>query len=137
MPNDFSRIDRVQELIQVELAAIIQKEISDPRLGMITLTGVDVSKDMKHAKVYVTVLPDEKAKESVQTLNHACGFIRFCLGKRVTFRTLPRLRFYHDDTTIQANRVSKLIDMGLASEPDELDELSRDSTEIDSDRSSE
>lgn len=134
MPNDFSRIDRVQDLVQVELASIIQKEIRDPRLGMVTLTSVDVSKDMKHAKVYVTVLPDEQAKESVQILNNASGFIRFCLGKRVNFRSLPRLRFYYDDITIQANRVGKLIEMGLS---EEEDRSSRDSNEIDSDSHSE
>lgn len=111
MPSDFSRIDRIQDLMQVSLATIIQQEISDPRLAkMVTVTGVIVSKDMKHAKVYVTVLPDDKAKESVRVLNNASGFIRTTLAKRVTFRSLPNLRFYYDDTTIQANRVGKLLD---------------------------
>lgn len=110
MPSDFSRIDRIQDLMQVSLATIIQQEISDPRLAkMVTVTGVIVSKDMKHAKVYVTVLPDDKAKESVRVLNNASGFIRTSLAKRVTFRSLPNLRFYYDDTTIQANRVGKLL----------------------------
>ncbi|MGE4348971.1 MAG: 30S ribosome-binding factor RbfA [Candidatus Berkiella sp.] len=111
MASDFSRIDRIQDFMQASLATIIQQEINDPRLAkMVTVTGVIVSKDMKHAKVYVTVLPDDKAKESVRILNNAAGFIRTTLAKRVTFRSLPNLRFYYDDTTIQANRVGKLLD---------------------------
>lgn len=121
MPNDFSRIERIQDLIQVELAKIVQQEIRDPRLAMVTITSVAVSKDIKHAKVYVTVFPDSQVQESIKVLNRASGYIRTILANRVTFKNLPSLKFYFDDTTIEANRIGKLIDQAVGEKSSEED----------------
>lgn len=110
MPNDFSRLERIQDLIQIELAKIIQQEIRDPRLAMVTITEVVVSKDLRHAKIYVTVYPDEKTEISLQVLNRASGYMRSLLAKKITCKNLPSLRFIYDDTTIKANQIDRLID---------------------------
>lgn len=116
MPRDFKRTDRIATAIQQEVAQIIQQEIQDPRLGMVTLSEVKVSKDLAHAKIYVNVLPDELAVESVKTLNSAAGFVRGLLSKRINTRTVPALSFVYDDTTLKANKLSKLIDQACAAD---------------------
>lgn len=116
MPRDFKRTDRIADAIQREIAQIIQQEIKDPRLGMVTLSEVKVSKDLAYAKIFVNVLPDELAVESVKTLNNAAGFMRGLLSKRINTRIVPALSFVYDDTTLKANRLSKLIDDACASD---------------------
>lgn len=116
MPRDFKRTDRIADTIQRELAQIIQQEIKDPRLGMVTIALVKVSKDLAYAKVYVNVLPDELAVESVKTLNNAAGFMRSLLAKRMSIRIIPALTFVYDDTTLQAEKLSKLIDAACAAD---------------------
>jgi len=116
MPRDFNRTDRIADTIQRELAQIIQQEIKDPRLGIVTLSLVKVSKDLAYAKIYVNVLPDESAVESVKTLNKAAGFMRGLLAKRMTTRIIPALTFVYDDTTLQASKLSKLIDRAVAAD---------------------
>lgn len=110
MPRDFKRTDRISDMIQKVLAVIIQQELKDPRLGMVTISEVKVSKDLAFAKVYVNVLPDELAQESVKTLNSAAGFMRGLLSKQMKTRIVPQLQFIYDETTLKANRLSKLID---------------------------
>lgn len=110
MPGDFSRIDRVQDTMQKVLASILQLDIKDPRVSMVTITEVVVSKDLKYAKVYVTVLEDDKAAECIKVLNKAAGFIRVQLSKKMQLRSIPSLKFIFDDTTIRANRISQIID---------------------------
>ena len=116
MPRDFKRTDRVADAIQKELAQIIQQEIKDPRIGMVTISGVKVSKDLAYAKIYVNVMPDEMALESVKTLNSASGFMRTLLSKRINTRTIPSLSFVYDETTLKANRLNKLIEQACASD---------------------
>jgi ribosome-binding factor A len=110
MARDFNRTDRIADVIQKELAQIIHQEMKDPRVGLITLAQVKVSKDLSHAKVYVSVMMEERSKEALETLNKASGFLRAQLAKRVQMRVMPILSFVYDDTTIKANRLSKLID---------------------------
>tara|TARA_R110002110_G_scaffold415562_1_gene651048 strand:- start:12467 stop:12868 length:402 start_codon:yes stop_codon:yes gene_type:complete len=128
MPKDFSRIDRVQDLMQRELALLIQQNIKDPRVGMITVTDVVASKDLKYAKVYVTVLDESGAKESVQVLNRAAGFLRSALAKKIQIRTIPALKFIFDDTTIRANHISRIIDAAILQDKQSIsrDSVSRD-----------
>lgn len=116
MPRDFKRTDRIADTIQKELAVIIQREVNDPRLGMVTISYVKVSKDLGYAKIYVNILPDELAKESVKTLNNAAGFMRSLLAKRINMRVIPALSFIYDDTTLKAHRISKLIDEACESD---------------------
>src|SRR5436190_7480521 len=98
MARDFSRTDRVADVIQKELAQIIQQEMKD-RVGIVTLLQVKVSKDLAHAKISVCVMSDEQAEESLKTLNKAAGFLRGLLAKRVKLRVMPLLSFVYDDTT--------------------------------------
>jgi len=116
MPRDFSRLDRVAELVRKELAQAIHQQIEDPRLGIVTLNEIKLSKDLAHAKVYVSVLSETADPiKSVAVLNEAAGFLRTLLAKRIKIRTTPMLSFIHDERTVQAAKLSKLID-GLSRE---------------------
>jgi len=97
------RSERVNELIKRELSNILQREISDPRLGFVSVTKVTVTKDIKQAQVLISVLGDETAKKkSMEALHHAKKYIRELLAGRVKLRYMPDLFFYLD-TTIEYN----------------------------------
>lgn len=106
----FNRTDRVADVIQRELARIIQKEFKDPRVGFLTIVNVEVSKDLAHAKVFVTVFEEIKVEETIHTLNEASGFFRTLLSKSMKLRITPRLRFIYDSSTVYGNHLSSLID---------------------------
>jgi len=117
MPREFSRVQRVGEQIQRVLAQLIQQEIDDPRLGMVTVSHVVVSRDLAHAKVYVTVLGEPAAVEtSLAILNKAAGFLRHALGREVQMRVIPQLRFVYDESLARAASVSALIDQAVAAD---------------------
>jgi ribosome-binding factor A len=103
---------RVQDQIQRDLSEIIAFELKDPRIGMITLTEVQITPDYAHAKVFFTTLIDneEAVKNTLKGLQTASGFIRNQLGKRLHIHTLPELHFVHDTSTIRGMEMSKLID---------------------------
>ncbi len=95
---------------------LIREEVKDPRLGMVSVSGVEVSRDMGHARVYISVLGDEEeAKHSLEVLNHAAGFLRHEVGRRMLIRSVPQLRFIHDRSLEQGARMSALIDEALGS----------------------
>jgi ribosome-binding factor A len=111
MPKDFSRTERLAQLIQRELALLIQQEIKDPRLGLVTVSEVVISRDLAYAKVYVTIYADEaKIATNLKILNHAAGFLRTMLSRRIIARTIPQLSFIYDKTLIEGNRLARLID---------------------------
>lgn len=115
MPKDFSRTERIGEQIHRELAELISREVKDPRVGMVTISGVDVSSDLSHAKVWFTVLGDEQATaHTLQGLRRAAGFLRRELGKRLSIRLTPELNFVYDDTQARAARLDALIDAAVA-----------------------
>jgi len=117
MPREFPRTRRVGEQIQRELAALIRDEIKDPRLGMVSVSAVQVSRDLSHAKVHVSVLGNEKqSSESVTVLNHASGFLRHKLGKLMHIRVIPELRFYLDRSLEEGARLGALINEAIASD---------------------
>ncbi len=103
---------RVADQIQRDLAEIISYELKDPRIGMITITEVQLTPDYAHAKVFFTLLLDkpEQIKNNVDGLNSAAGFIRNLLGKRLHIHTLPMLHFVHDTSTSRGMEMSLLID---------------------------
>ena len=110
MAKDFSRSHRVAEQIQRELAELIQLELKDPRVGMITLTGVDVTSDYSHAKVYFTLLGDkERLQQALVGLNSASGYLRSQVAHRMKLRIMPALHFVHDISIEQGVRLDKLI----------------------------
>ncbi len=117
MPREFPRTRRVGEQIQRELAALIHDELRDPRLGMVSISSVQVSRDMAHAKVHVSVLgKDEQVSDSLGVLNHAAGFLRHKLGKILHMRVIPVLRFYHDRSLEEGARLGALINEAIASD---------------------
>jgi len=117
MPREFPRTRRVGEQIQRELAALIRDEIKDPRLGMVSISAVQVSRDLSHAKVHVSVLGnEEQSGESVTVLNHASGFLRHKLGKLMHIRVIPELRFYLDRSLEEGARLGALINEAIASD---------------------
>jgi ribosome-binding factor A len=115
MPREFPRTRRVGEQIQREVAGILQEEFKDPRLGMISVSGVEVSRDLAHAKVYISVLGgEEDVSETVKVLNKAAGFLRHQLGQRMRLRSVPQLRFLYDGSLAEGARMDALIAAALA-----------------------
>lgn len=110
MPKDASRPRRVAEQIQRELAELIQLEVKDPRVGMVTLTGVEVSADYAHAKVYFSLLGDQAQIEAaLKGLNSAAGFLRSQVAHRMKLRVMPMFHFIHDISIEHGARLDKLI----------------------------
>ncbi|HRE31548.1 MAG TPA: 30S ribosome-binding factor RbfA [Candidatus Berkiella sp.] len=121
MARDFSRTDRIADVMQRELSVLIREELKDPRVSMVTISEIKVSKDLAYAKVFVSVMMEEKAKETLEGLNKAAGFLRGQLARKMTIRVMPQLTFVYDDTTIKANRISRLIDDAIASDKKDND----------------
>ena len=113
MAKEFGRPQRVAQELQKELAMIIQREIKDPRVGMmVTVSGVEVSRDLAYAKVFVTFLNDEDAnsiKAGVKALQDASGYIRSLLGKAMRLRIVPELPFFYDNSLVEGMRMSNLV----------------------------
>jgi ribosome-binding factor A len=115
MPREFPRTRRVGEQIQRELAGLLREELKDPRLGMISVSGVEVSRDLAHARVYVSVLGgEETVVETLKVLNKAAGFLRHQLGQRMRIRVIPQLRFLYDESLAEGARMDALIAAALA-----------------------
>jgi ribosome-binding factor A len=112
MAREFSRTERVGDYLQRELAVLIQRELRDPRLGMVSVTAVRVSRDLSHAKVYFTLLDcdsEEDARPSTEVLNHAAGFLRSQLSRDATMRSVPRLHFVFDASVGRGRHLEALI----------------------------
>ncbi|MDM8561028.1 30S ribosome-binding factor RbfA [Candidatus Parabeggiatoa sp. HSG14] len=112
--KEFSRTQRINEQIQRDLADIIRREINVPSLGMVTVSSVEVSTDLKYARVYVTVLGGTSYHETVKYLNNCTGRIRHHLSKRLTTRVTPSLQFLYDGSIEYGSRLSALIDSVLS-----------------------
>ena len=107
----YPRTERVADLIREELAEIVARKLKDPRVGFVTFTRVKVSRDMRHASVYVSPMGDEAAQRStLQGLQAASGFLRSELGRRLRLRYTPELRFFRDASLEQGARVLRLLD---------------------------
>ena len=112
MAREFSRTQRVAQEMQKEIAIILQREVKDPRVGMATVSGVEVSRDLAYAKVFVTFLNDnepEQVKAGVKALQDASGFIRVLLGKAMRLRVVPELTFAYDNSLVEGMRMSNLV----------------------------
>lgn len=119
MPKEFSRTQRVAELIRRELATVMAREMDDPRVRFVSVTAVDVSKDLRNAKVYVTHLDtaDDPAID-IRSLQKAAGFLRKRLADALNLRTIPALTFVHDDSIERGVRLSRLIERSVAENGD-------------------
>ncbi len=118
MAKEYSRTQRIGDQIQRELARLIQREIKDPRLAMVTVTAVEVSRDLAHAQVYVTVMASDGSsqpvKENLQILQEAAGFLRMQLGRAIKVRTIPQLRFHYDASIRRGAELSALIERAVS-----------------------
>ena len=111
MPKEYSRNLRVAELLQRELAMLVQQYTRDSEMGLVTLSAIDVSPDLKNAKIFITCMGNTvNIEEIVSKLNEQSGQFRHDLGKVVKLRIMPKLNFQFDYTLERANRLSTLID---------------------------
>lgn len=105
------RVGRVGEQIKKELSLIIQSELKDPRIGFITVTGVEITNDLSQAKVYLSVLgSDEQKEETLKAIAKAKGFLRSELGRKISLRHTPELIFKFDSSIEYGSRIEKLLE---------------------------
>jgi len=117
-PRDFKRSERVAGQLRRDLARLIQQEIKDPEVGFISLSDVEVTRDLSHAKVYITVFDPEKADTSLKALRRAAAFLRRRLGQELRLRHVPELHFVHDDSVEKGSHIDDLIAKALHSDGD-------------------
>ncbi len=111
------RTRRVGEQIRRELAELIRDELRDPRLALISMTSVEVSRDLAYARIFVTLMGDPTERnERVAELNRAAPLLRRELGRRMRLRVIPKLEFRYDEVVEQGARLSALIDAAVASD---------------------
>lgn len=128
MPREYGRDQRVADFIQRELATVLQFEMKDPRVGMVSINDVRVSRDLGYAEIYVSSLdaktPEER-EELVAVLTGAAGWLRSLVAKRSQMRSTPRLRFHWDEVAERSRALDDLINRARAEDaarqPDEAD----------------
>jgi ribosome-binding factor A len=118
MAREFSRTDRVSQQVHKEIASILQNEFKhrEPDVGMITISSVEVSRDLAHAKIYVTFYnsDEEKIKADLVKLQDAKGFVRSILAKRIRMRAVPAVHFFRDESITEGIRISTLVNQARA-----------------------
>jgi len=125
MAREFARTDRVGDFLKKELATLIQQEMRDPRLGMVSITDVEVTRDLSFAKVFVTFLGvegEDKIKDAVKVLNGASGFLRTQVSKSHRMRTTPKLSFTYDKSVLDGAYLSGLIDRAVSDDQQDNEE---------------
>lgn len=111
------RLRRIADQIQRELAALVRDELKDPRIGLVTFTGVEVTRDLAHARVFFTALGEADVREeTLAGLRRAAGFLRSMLGARLKVHNTPELRFVYDESVESGIRLAHLIDEAVASD---------------------
>ena len=125
MAKEDSRTQRIGDQMQRELAQMIPREVRDPRLGFVTVTAVDVSRDLGHAKVFITLMGEnaaEKIKLNLEILNEAAGYLRMLLGKSMKVRSVPQLHFHFDESISRGVHLSALIERAVAEDSKHQDD---------------
>lgn len=116
MAKEYSRTQRVADQMQRELAQLIHRDVRDPRIGMVTLTAVEVSRDLAHAKVYLTLMgeaTEEDVAQNLSALKDAAGFLRVQLGRSMKLRSVPQLHFHYDESVRRGVHLSSLIERAV------------------------
>jgi len=116
MPKDYSRTRRIGLQIQRDLADLIRSQIKDPRVGMVSVNAVKVSRDLSHAKIYITTLDDSRRDETLEILKKAAGYLRHELGQLMTIRNVPQLHFFYDESIEKGSRLTSLIEDAISSD---------------------
>lgn len=133
MAKEYTRSDRVADVVQRSLARLIPSEIRDPRLGIVNINSVDVARDLTMAKVYVTFVGQndlQACRTSVEILNKAANFLRTLVGKDLTTRITPRIQFYFDESSVRGQVLSNLIDRAIAADKANRDKSGDEDREI-------
>lgn len=116
----YQRIDRISEQVRHEVDRIIREEVSDPRVqGTFSITRAEVTRDLRYAKIYVSVLEDDKRDDLMKALKSAAGFIRRSLGKNMLIRYAPELQFISDQNIAYGVHIAKMLADAQVSAPDE------------------
>ena len=110
MKRSSGRPQKLGDQIQRELSDLLARELRDPRVGMVTITSVDVSPDLSHAKIFFTIFEKQKLEKTTEGLKRSAGFLRSQLAKRIKLYTTPELRFVYDESVERGDRLSRLID---------------------------
>jgi ribosome-binding factor A len=119
-----TRQEKVKEFLKIEVSNIILKEIRDPRLGFVTVTGADVSKDLRHATIFISVMgDDEQRQDSIAILQKASGFIRSEFGRKSTMKLIPQISFKLDTAVEHGVRIFELLQQ-VKHEPEKPDNSS-------------
>ncbi|ART81106.1 30S ribosome-binding factor RbfA [Oceanisphaera avium] len=139
MAREFSRSRRVGQELQKEIALILQREIKDERLRLVTVSGVELSKDLSSAKVFVTFLDNEpeNVAQGMKVLKDASGFIRSLVGKAMRLRITPELRFAYDHSLVEGMRISSLVSNTIAEDERRSQEFGSDQAAQDDDQAAE
>lgn len=115
--RSYARVDRVKEQIMREMAELVRTGLKDPRAGFITINEVEVTRDYSHATIYYTVLDDSTREITAEALEHAKGFLRSELSKRIKLFRIPELHFEYDESIERGMSISHLIDKVAAEKP--------------------
>ena len=110
MKKSSGRPQKLADQIQRELSELLARELRDPRVGMVTITSVDVSPDLSHAKIFFTILEKAKLDDTLRGLKSSAGFLRAQLARRIKIYTTPELRFLYDESVERGDHLSRLID---------------------------
>ena len=138
MPREFTRAERVSDSVQQELATLIRSEVRDPRVGMVNVTEVQISRDLAYGKVFVNFVGErdqDQIDEAMAALNGASGYLRKLLGASIQLRIVPKLIFIFDETGRRGQHLSALIDLAISKEmpSDDAEPPSTDQSDSQSD----
>ena len=117
MPREFTRAERVSDAIQQELAVLIRENVRDPRVGMVSVTEVEVSRDLAYAKARISFVGDrsqDEINEGMAALNGASGYLRKLLAASIKLRITPKLNFFFDESGRRGQHLSALIELAVA-----------------------
>ncbi len=117
MPREFTRAERVSDAVQQELAVLIRSEVRDPRVGMVNITDVSVSRDLAYGKIFVSFVDDrdqQQIDEALAALNGAAGYLRKLLAGSIKLRVTPQLTFIYDESGRRGQHLSALIDYAVS-----------------------
>lgn len=109
MPKEFSRSQRLGEQIRRELSTLVQNEVKDPRVAMVSFTAIKLSRDLSHATIYCSVMNKEERSETIEALNRASGFLRKKLAAEINARIVPALKFIYDESLERGAHLTDLI----------------------------
>lgn len=127
MAKEYARTVRLGEQIRRELAELLRREVKDPRVGIVTISSVDLSSDLSHAKVFYTVLGDEASRKDTQVgLDKAAGFLRGKVGQAIKTRVTPQLHFQFDDSPERGAQLEALIEHAVRTDEQQKDDSQAD-----------